>query len=187
MGKLIVSEWITLDGIFDGDTMKEWFMPFESSERQGYIRDGILAADAILMGRTTYEMLASFWPHQKNDDMGPASKLNSVAKFVVSAKLKKAEWNNSTIINKNIVEEITKLKRQQGNVIQIEGSATLVQSLMEENLIDEFRFLVHPIIIGSGKRFFKDEMKTSGMELVKTQTLDKGVVLLCYKLHLLKK
>ena len=181
MGKLIVSAWITLDGIFDADSMPEWFVPFDSIERQKYIRDGILAADAILLGRTTYEMLASFWPDQKNDDMGPAAKLNSVPKFVVSTKLKKAEWNNSTIVNQNFVGEIIKLKMQYRGEIQIEGSATLVHSLMKENLIDEFRLLVHPIIIGSGKRFFKDGMKTPEMKLVNTQTLDKGVILLCYQ------
>ncbi|HXR81168.1 MAG TPA: dihydrofolate reductase family protein, partial [Saprospiraceae bacterium] len=93
----------------------------------------------------------------------------------------KPAWNNSTIINKNIIEEIRELKNQNGNEIQIPGSATLVHSLMKANLIDEYRFLVHPIIMGSGKRFFKDEMKTSGMKLILTQTFDKGVVLLCYQ------
>src|SRR6188768_1777014 len=126
--------------------MPQWFFPFDSIERQQYIKKGIMDCDAILFGRTTYEMLASFWPHQTNDDMGPASKLNSVKKYVVSSKLKKADWNNTTIINTNIIEEIKKLKAQKGTEIQIEGSAMLVRSLMEANIIDEFRFLVHPII-----------------------------------------
>lgn len=181
MRKLVVSAWITLDGIFDADIMQEWFFPFNSIAKDEYIRDSILQADALLVGRTTYEMLASYWPFQLNDDNGPASKINSMKKFVVSSKLEKADWNNSTIINKNIIEEIKKLKQQKGSEIQIPGSATLVQSLMKANLIDEYRLLVHPIIMGSGKRFFKDEMKTSGMKLVKTQTLDKGVILLCYQ------
>lgn len=181
MRKLVVSAWITLDGIFDADTMQEWFFPFNSIAKDKYIRDSILEADALLVGRTTYEMLASYWPFQLNDDNGPASKINSMKKFVVSSKLEKADWNNSTIINKNIIEEIKKLKHQNGSEIQIPGSATLVQSLMKANLIDEYRLLVHPIIMGSGKRFFKDEMKTSGMKLVKTQTVDKGVILLCYQ------
>ena len=95
--------------------------------------------------------------------------------------MEKAEWNNTTIISKNIVEEIAKLKQQNGNEIQIEGSATLVQSLMESNLIDEFRFLVHPIIAGKGERFFKDSMQSNGLKLISTQTLDKGVIVLCYQ------
>ncbi len=181
MRKIIVSAWVTLDGIFDADTMEQWFIPYDSVGRQEYIRDGILKTDTILLGRTTYEMLAPYWSSMKNNEMGVAAKLNSVSKFVVSSTLKKAEWNNSTIISENVVEEIKKLKKQQGNEIQIEGSATLVQSLMEVNLIDEFRFLVHPVIMGSGKRFFRDGMQTRGMNLVKTQMLDKGVVLLCYQ------
>ena len=181
MRKLLVSEWMTLDGVFDADTMPEWFAPFDSIAKNEYIRKSILESDALLVGRTTYEMLAAYWPQQMNDDNGPAGKLNSMKKFVVSAKLEKADWNNSAIISNDIVEEIRKLKQQEGNEIQIPGSATLVQLLMKENLIDEYRFLVHPIIIGSGKRFFKEGMQTKGMKLVKTQTLDKGVVLDCYQ------
>ena len=181
MRKLVVSAWISIDGVFDADTMPQWFSPFDSLSKNEYIRDSIVKADALLIGRTTYEMLASYWPLQLNDDNGPAGTINSMEKFVVSAKLEKPAWNNSTIINKNIIEEIRELKKQNGNEIQIPGSATLVQSLMKANLIDEYRFLVHPIIMGSGKRFFKDEMKTSGMKLILTQTFDKGVVLLCYQ------
>ena len=181
MRKLVVSAWISIDGVFDADTMPQWFSPFDSLSKNEYIRDSIVKADALLIGRTTYEMLASYWPLQLNDDNGPAGKINSMEKFVVSAKLEKPAWNNSTIINKNIIEEISELKKLNGNEIQIPGSATLVQSLMKANLIDEYRFLVHPIIMGSGKRFFKDEMKTSEMKLIKTQTFDKGVVLLCYQ------
>jgi len=181
MKKIIVSEWITIDGINDADTMQEWFSPFDSIAKNEYIRNSILRADTLLVGRTTYEMLASYWPHQLNDDNGPASKINSMKKVVVSTKLEKAVWNNSTIISKNIVEEIRKLKQEQGNEIQIPGSATLVQSLMKENLIDVFHLLVHPIIIGRGKRFFRDGMNTSGMKLVRTENYDQGVVLLCYE------
>jgi len=181
MRKLVVSAWISIDGVFDADTMPQWFSPFDSLSKNEYIRDSIVKADALLIGRTTYEMLASYWPLQLNDDNGPAGKINSMEKFVVSTTLEKPAWNNSTIINKNIIEEIRELKKQNGNEIQIPGSATLVQSLMKANLIDEYRFLVHPIIMGSGKRFFKDEMKTSGMKLILTQTFDKGVVLLCYQ------
>jgi len=181
MRKLIASEWMTLDGVFDADTMGEWFAPFDSAAKNEYIKDNILNSDALLVGRTTYEMLASYWPHEVNDDHGPASKINSMKKFVVSSKLKKADWNNSTIISKNIVKEIRKLKDQDGSEIQIPGSATLVQLLMKENLIDEYRFLVHPIIMGRGKRFFKDGMQTQGMKLVKTQKLDKGVEVHCYQ------
>jgi dihydrofolate reductase len=181
MRKLIVSEWMTLDGIFDADTMNEWFIPFNSKDRQEYIVKTMLACDAILFGRKTYEMLAPYWSPLKNNEDGLADKINSVQKYVVSSTLKKADWNNSTIISDNVVEEITSLKQQPGHEIHIEGSATLVQSLIEADLIDEYRFLVHPVIIGSGKRFFKDGMHTAGLKLVKTQTLDLGLMLLCYQ------
>jgi len=181
MRKLVVSAWLTLDGVFDAYTMDQWFNLYDSEERQEYIREGILASGALLLGRTTYEMLAPYWSSMKNNEMGVAAKLNSAPKYVVSSTLKRAEWNNSTIIKDNVVEEITMLKQQPGHEIQIEGSATLVQSLMETDLIDEYRFLVHPIIMGSGKRFFKDGMHTTKLKLVKTKTLDLGVMLLCYQ------
>ena len=179
--KLVVSEWMTLDSVFDAATMAQWFTPYDSDDRREYITESVLGCDAILLGRTTFEMLAPHWSAMKNNEEGLADKLNSVSKYVVSSTLKKAEWNNSTIIKEKVVEEITKLKQQAGHEIQIEGSATLVQSLMKANLIDEYRFLVHPIIAGSGKRFFKDGMDANKLKLVKTKTLDLGVVLLCYQ------
>jgi len=180
-GKIVVSEWVTLDGVFDGDTMPQWFVPFDSEDRRKYIIETMDACDAILFGRTTYEMLAPYWSTKKENEDGLADKINSVRKYVVSSTLKKADWNNSTIIKENVLEDITELRQQPGQEIHIEGSATLVQSLMKADLIDEYRFLVHPIIIGSGKRFFKDGMNTTGLKLVNTQALDKGVILLCYQ------
>ena len=179
--KLVVSEWVTLDGVFDAETMAQWFTPYDSDDRRAYITASILGCDALLLGRTTYEMLAPHWSALKNNEEGLADKLNSVSKYVVSSTLKEAEWNNSTIINQKVIEEIARLKQQPGKEIQIEGSATLVQSLMEADLIDEYRFLVHPIIMVSGKRFFKDGMNTTKLKLVKTKTLDLGVVLSCYQ------
>ena len=181
MRKLVVSEWMTLDGVFDADTMKEWFEPYDSEDRQNYIKENVLTSDAFLVGRVTYEMLASYWPNQKNNEMGIADRLNSAPKYVVSSTLKKAEWNNSTIINEDVVEEVTKLKQQPGQDILMFGSATLVQSLMEADLIDEYRFLVHPTIMGGGKRFFKDGMLATKLKLVKTETLNSGVTLDCYE------
>jgi dihydrofolate reductase len=174
-------EWMTLDGVFDAGTMDQWFLPYHSDGRGEYIKEQILACDIYLLGRTTYEMLAPYWSSLKNNEMGVAAKLNSVAKYVVSTKLEKADWNNTTVINKNVVEEITRLKQQPGGDILIAGSATLVQSLMEADLIDEYRLLVHPVIMAGGKHFFKDGIPVAKLKLVKTQTLDNGVMLLCYE------
>jgi dihydrofolate reductase len=182
MRKLVVSAWVTLDGVFDADTMDQWFNPYDSIDRQQYIKETVLASDAFLFGRTTYEMLAPYWSSLKDNEMeGVAGKLNSAPKYVVSSTLEKAEWNNSTIIKENVVKEIFKLKQHPGQEIQIEGSSTLVQSLMEADLIDELRLLVHPIIMGSGKRFFKDGMVTTRLQLISTKAFPSGVALLSYQ------
>src|SRR5260370_5911482 len=145
MRKVIAAVWITLDGVLDADSMDVWFNAYHSEERAAYITKTVHGADALLLGRVTYEMLASYWPSQKNDDNGPASKLNSVPKYVVSSTLKKAEWKNSTIINESIVEEIAQLNQQPAKEIQIQASPTLLQSLIPPALIYQSKFLVHPI------------------------------------------
>jgi dihydrofolate reductase len=180
--KLAVSVWVTLDGVFDADTMDQWWNPYESAERAKYLVETVSEADALLVGRITYEMLAAYWPNQKDDKNGPASRLNSMPKFVVSQTLEKAVWNNSTIINESAIKAIKKLKKQPGGNILITGSATLVQSLMETDLIDEYRFLVQPILMGSGRRFFKDGMPNTKLRLVESKTLSLGVLTLTYQL-----
>ncbi len=132
---------MSLDGVFDANNMDQWFNAYDSTKRQAYIQGVIATTDAILFGRTTYEMLASYWSSLKNNEMGIAAKLNSTAKYVVSSTLKKADWNNTTIIHNNVAEEIAKLKQQSGGDIHIEGSAILVQSLLAASLIDEIRLL----------------------------------------------
>jgi len=181
MRKLVVSEWMTLDGVFDAETMDTWWLPYESAERQEAIKEGIEACDVMLYGRLTYKMLAPYWSAQQTDEHGPAAKLNSVRKYVVSSSLKKADWQNSTILTGNIREEVAKLKEQSGGEMLITGSATLVHSLMETDLIDEYRFLVQPILMGSGKRFWKAEMPMTKLKLVSTKTYPKGVIGLTYQ------
>ncbi|HET8852322.1 MAG TPA: dihydrofolate reductase family protein, partial [Ktedonobacteraceae bacterium] len=126
-------------------------------------------------------MLAPYWSTQQTDENGPASKLNSMRKYVVSSTLKEAHWNNSIRIQEHVIEEITRLKQQPSHDLLIPGSATLVRSLMHTDLIDEYRFLVHPYIMGSGKRFFKEGMGMTSLKLVESKTLSLGVVLLCYQ------
>jgi dihydrofolate reductase len=178
--KIFVKEWITLDGVFDADNMDQWWNPYDSTERQKYIMDVYSGCDVYLLGRITYEMLWPFWSTQTNDD-GPGRMLNSMKKYVVSSTLKKAPWKESTIIRGNVVEEITRLKQQPGKDILIDGSATLVQSLMENDLIDEYRLLVQPIIMRSGKRFFKEGMLITRLKLVKSETLNLGIIALTYQ------
>jgi dihydrofolate reductase len=179
--KLIVSAWVSLDGVFDADTMEQWFNPYHSDARGAYIKETIDAADAFVLGRTTYEMLAPYWSAQQNNEMGVAARLNSLPKYVVSSTLQKADWTNSTIINADASQAIARLKQQPGQDMVIMGSASLVQSLMQADLIDEYRFLVQPIIVGTGKRFFKDGMRSPSLKLVNSKTFDLGVVLLTYE------
>jgi len=181
MRKIVVSESVTVDGVFDAETMGQWAAPYYSDGRDEFVRGIVLASDAMLLGRTTYDLQAWYWPAQKGDKYGIANHKNSMTKYVVTSKPLQAQWNNSTIIKKNVVEEITKLKRQPGKDILIEGSSALVESLAQTGLIDEYKILVHPAIAGSGKRFFKEGMGMTKLKLVESKTLSLGVVLLCYE------
>ncbi len=178
---LVASEWVSLDGVFDARTMEQWFNPYRSEGRAEYIQENVQAADAFLLGRVTYEMLAPYWSALRNNEMGIADKLNSAPKYVVSSTLETAQWHNSTIIKGNVEDEIRRLKRRPGQDVLIFGSAMLVHSLIAADLIDEYRFLVHPTIVGSGRRFFKEGMPSAKLRMVKITPLDLGVTLLCYQ------
>jgi dihydrofolate reductase len=180
MRKIVVSEGVTVDGVFDAETMGQWAAPSYSDERDAFIRGIVLASDALLLGRKTYDLQAWYWPNQKEDKYGIANHKNSIPKYVVTSTPLQAQWNNSTIIQKNVVEEIAKLKRQPGRDILIEGSATLVEALAQAGLIDEYKILVHPTIMGSGKRFFKEGMGMARLALVESKSISSGVVLLSY-------
>lgn len=184
MRKLVVSEWLSLDGVYDADSMPQWYAPYDSEERQDWIKEGILAADAFLLGRVTYEMLMSYWlkvTDRNNKEIEVADRLNGAPKYVVSSKLKAAKWQNSTIIAADLAREVSKLKDQPGHDILVLGSGTLVQSLIEADLIDEYRFLVHPILAGSGKRPFKDGMAPARLKLIESKELSLGVAALSYR------
>jgi len=178
MRKIIVYEYITLDGVIEAP--EKWQFPYYSDDVAEVIKAQILDSDELLLGRGTYEIFVAYWPTQTNNEFGVADKLNNAHKFVVSSTLKKAEWNNSTLIKTNVAEEIASQKQQSGGNIGIIGSAALVQSLMQTDLIDEYRLLVHPVTVGSGKRLFPDGI-TLPLKLVETKTFDSGVVLLRYQ------
>jgi dihydrofolate reductase len=176
--KLLASEWVTLDGVFDADMMDLWFKPYESPERGQTIKRLIDSTDAYLLGRVSYQMLSAYWPHQKNE---VADRLNSQPKYVVSTTLLKADWNNSTIIKGNVVETVASLKQQPGQDLLMFGSGALLQALSAANLVDEYRLLVHPVVLGRGKRLWKDGVTTSRLELVDTQKLPNGVMNVTYR------
>src|SRR5215212_9908814 len=181
MRKIIVSEGISVDGVFDAETMGQWAAPSFSEERDELVRGLVLASDALLLGRTTYDLQAWYWPNQKDDKYGIANHKNSMPKYVVTSKPLETQWNNSTILQNNMVEELARLKEQPGKDILIEGSATLVQALLQAGLMDEFRFMLHPVIVGRGKRFFRDGMDMTKLKLVESKPIRLGVVLLSYE------
>jgi dihydrofolate reductase len=175
--KVVLAEFLSLDGVMEAP--EKWSFQFWNDEVAKFKRDELFASDAHLLGRVTYQIFASAWP-SRTDEEGFADRMNSLPKYVVSTTLKKAEWKNSHLIRENVVEEVSKLKQQPGQDILVAGSATLVQTLIRHDLIDEYHLLVFPVVLGSGKRLFKDEGKAT-LKLMETKTFSSGVVLLSYR------
>ena len=180
MRKVIVSEWVSLDGIFDSSSMEQWFNPYHSDSRANYIQDTIQDCEIMLYGRVTYEMLYPYWSSFKENAMGVADKLNRGKKLVVSKTLTEAKWENSIIIKDNLVETMNALKNETGGHILVQGSGSLVRTLLSARLVDELKLLVNPHIAGTGDHLFSESV-TISLELKKMQQLDKGVVALSYK------
>ncbi|MBZ0317247.1 MAG: dihydrofolate reductase family protein [Anaerolineae bacterium] len=179
MRKIVVSEFISLDGVIESP--ENWHFPYVSDDMNAYIQEQIAAGSAALLGRKTYETFASFWPTQTNNEFGIADKLNSQPKYVVSTTLKKADWQNSTLISKNVMDEVAKLKEQPGGFIACTGSATLVRSLLKAGLVDEMQLALHPIVVGRGLRLFEDGTEPFGFKLADLKRFDGGVVNLVYQ------
>ncbi len=169
-----MSEFVSLDGVVEDPS---WTFQFGSEEQEKFKVDELAASDALLLGRVTYEGFVAAWPSM-NDEEGFADRMNGYPKHVVSTTLEEPlEWNNSTLIKDNIVEQITDLKRQDGKDILVFGSATLVRTLMEHDLVDEYRLMVFPIVVGKGKRLFGDAEETKAMKLVNTKEVGPDGVL----------
>lgn len=174
MRELVVTEFLSLDGVMEepGWTFKYW-----NDEIAQFKGEETSASDALLLGRVTYQGFAAAWPDSKDEG---ADYFNSVRKYVVSTTLDKAEWNNSTLIKDNIAAEIAKLKQQDGKDITVHGSATLVQTLIQHDLVDRYRLLVYPVVLGKGKRLFH-EGTTVTLKLVTARSLSAGVAALIYE------
>jgi dihydrofolate reductase len=187
VSKLVVSEFITLDGVVEDPGGAEsfehggWSFNFEQGpEGEQYKLDEVLAADALLLGRVTYEGFAAAWP-AITDEAGFADKMNGMPKYVVSTTLERPEWNNTTVIKGDVAGEVSKLKQQAGDLL-VTGSPTLIRTLMEHDLVDEYRLMVFPIVLGTGKRLFGDGSKLSTLRLVDAKPVGPdGVVVLTYE------
>ena len=184
MRKIIVSEFVTLDGVMEDPGGSEktkrggWAFQFERGpEGDKFKLDEVMESEAMLLGRITYEGFAEAWPAREGEF---AEKMNNMPKYVVSTTLKMAEWANTKVINNNIVEEIAKIKAQPGGDILVAGSRTLVDTLMQHNLVDEYRLMVYPVVLGSGKRLFEDGSNRIALKLTEARPIGDGILILIY-------
>ena len=175
MRKIIVSEFLTLDGVMEAP--EKWSFPFQNEDTQKIKYEELFASDLLLLGKVTYQDFAMSWPSRQGEF---ADRMNNIPKYLVSASLNQLPWNNSHQIKDNPAEEIFKLKQQRGQDILVPGSGVLVQTLMQYDLVDEYRLLIHPIVLGNGKRFFKDGSQAK-LRLIRTRSVATGMVLLEYQ------
>lgn len=190
-GTLVVGTFLTLDGVMqapgsldedrDGGFQHGGWMAKYGDEKTGEIVDSQFAeADALLLGRKTYEIFASYWPNVEAENNFLASKLNSMPKYVASRTLDAAEWNNSTLLSGDVVTAVEDLKKERRDIILVQGSANLIQTLLAHDLIDEFRLWIFPLILGDGKRLFGDGTMPANLELTSAETSSTGVQILQY-------
>jgi dihydrofolate reductase len=185
MRRIVVTEFVSLDGVMEdpggaeGTRHAGWTFQFNDSEGMKYKLDETMDHAALLLGRITYEGFAAAWPAM-TDEVGFADKMNGMPKYVVSKTLERADWNNSTILRGDIAQEVSALKEQDGGDILVAGSASLVRELLVHDLVDEYRLMVFPIVLGSGKRLFAGEGDAATLKLVDVKPLKSGTVILTY-------
>jgi dihydrofolate reductase len=176
MSTVVAVEYLSLDGIMDEPA---WSGPYFNEEVQNFQLNNLMGSDALLLGRVTYEGFKSAWPTM-TDEAGFADKMNGMPKYVATSTLDKGEWN-ATLLKGDLVEEVTRLKRDVEGTLLINGSAKLFQTLHAAGLIDEYRFMIYPVVVATGKRLFADEGGQGGLNLVKSQITDSGVAILTYR------
>lgn len=191
-GKLVVGTFLTLDGVMqapggpdeDRDGGFEhggWMANYGDERMSEVVNDQFAEADALLLGRKTYEIFASYWPHFEPADDPLATELNSMPKYVASRTLDAVEWRNSTLLSGDVAEAVEDLKNESGDVIMTQGSADLIQTLFAHDLVDEFRLWIFPLILGDGKRLFGGGTIPAALELTNVETSSTGVQILRYK------
>ena len=203
MRRIIVSEFVTLDGVMEapggepGHPHSGWVRDFMGPEQLRYKLDEVLEAESLLIGRVTYESFAAAWPERSNPEHPVdqdfergvrarsemeefADKMNAMPKHVVSTTLRDPKWNNSRVIHGDVPGEITRLKAQAGGPILVVGSRRLVHALMEHDLVDEYRLMIFPVLLGSGRRLFQDTQRKTVLRLADTRTFSSGVVVQSY-------
>ncbi|HEX5956537.1 MAG TPA: dihydrofolate reductase family protein [Solirubrobacterales bacterium] len=185
MGRIVVTEFISLDGVIEDPGGAEdyehsgWSFEFERGEDGNKFKlDETLDSEALLLGRVTFEGFADAWPSREGEF---ADKFNNMPKYVVSSTIDGSQWNNSTVLEGDVADAVSKLKQaQEGNIV-VHGSAQLVQTLLEQGLVDELRLMVFPVVLGSGKRLFGDTGTKRPLRLVDSRTVGEGVGILVYQ------
>jgi dihydrofolate reductase len=180
MRRVVAGLFVSLDGVVEAP--EKWQLSYFNDEMGEAVGAAMAAADAMLLGRVTYQEFASYWPGASSEDQPFADYMNNTQKYVVSTTLENVDgWQNSTLIKGNVAEEIAELKRRSGKDITIIGSAALVRSLLRDGLLDELGLMVHPVVVGGGKRLFEDGGDREVLELVDSKTFSTGVVSLTYR------
>jgi dihydrofolate reductase len=185
MGRIVVTEFISLDGVIEDPGGAEdfkyggWSFEIERGEEGDQFKlDETMSSDALLLGRRTYEGFADAWPSREGEF---ADKFNNMPKYVVSSTLKDPEWTNSTVLDGDVAEEVSKLRHEVDGDIVVHGSAQLVQALVEHGLVDELRLMVFPVVLGAGKRLFGETSDKRRLRLADSKTVGDGVTILTYE------
>jgi dihydrofolate reductase len=187
MGKIVISENVTLDGVVQDPTGEEgfrhggWFAQVGSNDREGFYKaalDEVLRAEALLVGRRSYEFLAARWPSRTGE---LADRMNSIPKYVVSSTLEDPGWNNSTVVKGDAVNEVSNLKERLNGEIVVPASLQLVRTLIEKDLVDELRLMVYPFVLGAGERLFGETSDKVPLRLVANRTVGDSLPYLTYQ------
>ena len=190
--QLTVTTFLSVDGVMQGPGSPDedrsegfdrggWLVPLFDEATGQFITEVFDKADAFLLGRRTYEIFAGYWPKVTDATDPVATRLNDLPKYVVTHTLRSADWHNSTIVKGDIPAEVAKLKQMPGRELQVHGSGTLAQTLLENDLVDEWRLLVFPVIVGAGRRLFPDAGVATGLRLVESRMTDSGVAIHVYQ------
>jgi dihydrofolate reductase len=185
VGRIVITEFVSLDGVMEapggGEDFRHAGWTFEidrGQEGDKFKLEETLEAEALLLGRVTYERFAAAWPSREGEF---ADKFNSMPKYVVSSTLEEPEWNNSTVLEGDVVEEVSKLRRELDGDIVVHGSAQLVQTLLEHDLVDELRLMVFPVVLGTGKRLFGNTSDKKRLRLADSKMVGEGIAILIYE------
>jgi dihydrofolate reductase len=184
VGRIVVTEFVSLDGVMEdpggseGTKHAGWSFEISRGEEGDKFKlDETMGSDALLLGRVTYEGFAEAWPSREGDF---ADKFNTMPKYVVSSTLQNPQWSNSTVLSGDLVEEVTRIRDEHDGDVVVHGSARLVQGLLENDLVDELRLMVFPVVLGSGKRLFGETSDKRRLELTSAKAVGEGVEILVY-------